>query len=429
MTQPEIYIGFTPSLNAGHGNHQQAGRYIWEGVKAAADPTMFPEQLRGRNALAPGRSRRSSPAAAPPGTGGTTTAPALHDRLRPAPPTNLRHGGRRRGRATTRRTCWPRGQRPGPAGGHAEELGAGRAWRARAPTRRRAASCARASSRPAARASGMTDAFVPFQPNLNADGTANPRPAATTRSSTAPSGATRAGCRSARSSTSTLSDFFNAPGAPFQATVHVRSGRGHAARAAASRSRSRRAGRSSPPQRVGPISSRRETTVDVRRHAGRGRRGQHATTGSPRCYRTGGRHGLHGHRRARRARRSRAASSAGASGRSTTTGSRAPRRARCASAAPPPRSRSASARRSPSRSTSTTGRPRAQTGTVELTPAGGLHRRRDLQAVRHARARRGHDRRVRSSPTPTRRCPPTQTATIPITHDATARRPARAART
>src|SRR5829696_10486477 len=51
MTQPEVYIGFTPSLAAGHGHHQQAGRYIWEGVKAAADPTMFPEQLRGPHAL------------------------------------------------------------------------------------------------------------------------------------------------------------------------------------------------------------------------------------------------------------------------------------------------------------------------------------------------------------------------------------------
>src|SRR6187402_1555910 len=32
MTQPDIYTGFTPTLNAGHGNHQQAGRFIWEGV-------------------------------------------------------------------------------------------------------------------------------------------------------------------------------------------------------------------------------------------------------------------------------------------------------------------------------------------------------------------------------------------------------------
>jgi hypothetical protein len=28
MTQPEIYIGFTPTLNAGHGNHQQAAALI-----------------------------------------------------------------------------------------------------------------------------------------------------------------------------------------------------------------------------------------------------------------------------------------------------------------------------------------------------------------------------------------------------------------
>src|SRR5690349_2453161 len=29
MAQPDIYIGFTPTLGAGHGNHQQAGRFIW----------------------------------------------------------------------------------------------------------------------------------------------------------------------------------------------------------------------------------------------------------------------------------------------------------------------------------------------------------------------------------------------------------------
>ena len=50
-TQPDIYIGFTPTLAAGHGNHQEAGRFIWEGVQAAADPHMFPDQLTGPNAL------------------------------------------------------------------------------------------------------------------------------------------------------------------------------------------------------------------------------------------------------------------------------------------------------------------------------------------------------------------------------------------
>ena len=48
---------------------------------------------------------------------------------------------------------------------------------------------------------GMTDSYVPFEPNVNADGTPNPRPARTTRSSTARSSPTRAGSRSGRSST------------------------------------------------------------------------------------------------------------------------------------------------------------------------------------------------------------------------------------
>ena len=80
-TQPEIYIGFTPSLAAGHGHHQQAGRYIWEGVKAAADPARFPEQLTGPNALRTWQVKKvfsgtpAFPLPSPAGTGGTTTAP------------------------------------------------------------------------------------------------------------------------------------------------------------------------------------------------------------------------------------------------------------------------------------------------------------------------------------------------------------------
>ena len=79
MTQPDIYIGFTPSLNAGHGNHQMAGRYIWEGVKAAADPNMFPEQLTGPDALSPWQVKKifsgGNSGGNTAGTGGTTTAP------------------------------------------------------------------------------------------------------------------------------------------------------------------------------------------------------------------------------------------------------------------------------------------------------------------------------------------------------------------
>ena len=41
-TQPDVFVGWTPTLAAGHGNHQQAGRLIWEAVNAAADRACSP---------------------------------------------------------------------------------------------------------------------------------------------------------------------------------------------------------------------------------------------------------------------------------------------------------------------------------------------------------------------------------------------------
>ena len=76
MTQPEIYIGFPPTLAPGHGNHQQAGRLIWEGMQAAADPNMFPEQLRGPHALDTWQVKKVFHSFGDnAGTGGTTTSP------------------------------------------------------------------------------------------------------------------------------------------------------------------------------------------------------------------------------------------------------------------------------------------------------------------------------------------------------------------
>ncbi|MDA4892720.1 PIG-L family deacetylase [Streptomyces sp. MS2A] len=58
-TQPEILVGWTPSLDAGHGNHQYAqGRMVWEAAAAAADPSMFPEQLEGEGAVGPWQVKR-----------------------------------------------------------------------------------------------------------------------------------------------------------------------------------------------------------------------------------------------------------------------------------------------------------------------------------------------------------------------------------
>ena len=138
MTQPEIYIGFTPSLNAGHGNHQQAGRYIWEGVKAAADPAMFPEQLRGPHALSTWQVKKVF-------SGGSTTPrhaaaprPRAHCTTGFIPaPTNLDTvAGVWTGYDSPYK--WPAGNLQGQPAGTAEELGAGRAEGARAyPTQSR----------------------------------------------------------------------------------------------------------------------------------------------------------------------------------------------------------------------------------------------------------------------------------------------------
>ena len=108
------------------GGRQGRGRP--DDVPGAAD--------RAERARAPGRSRRSSPAAATAGTGGTTTAADCTTGFIAAPAT--RH---RRGRLDGLRLAVPvaRRQRPGHARGHAEDLGAGRLRGRVAPTRRRAA--------------------------------------------------------------------------------------------------------------------------------------------------------------------------------------------------------------------------------------------------------------------------------------------------
>ena len=139
MTQPEIYIGFTPTLQgAGHGNHQQAGRYIWEGVKAAADPDMFPEQLEGPNALDTWQVKKIFSGGSHDRHGRHDHVGRLHHRLH-AGRDEPRHGRRRLDRLRLAVRVAAR-QRPGPARRQQEDLGAG-PRRGHAPrTPRRAAS-------------------------------------------------------------------------------------------------------------------------------------------------------------------------------------------------------------------------------------------------------------------------------------------------
>ena len=260
MTQPEIYIGFTPSLQAGHGNHQQAGRYIWEGVKAAADPDMFPEQLRGRNALDIWQVKKIFAAGFPnpaAGTGGTTMAPHCTTGFVPAADNLNTVAGVWTGYESP--YLWPpgnvQGQPPGTAKTWAQVAQEGtRAY----PTQSRV--MWQGLQAPGCSRFGMTDAYVPFQPNLNPDGTPN---AAAGRDKAILYGAVRrdpGGLPKGTLEYLTVSDFANAPGAPFEVTLHARSGRGTLRRATAALTVP--AGWTvSQPQRIGRISHRRKSTA------------------------------------------------------------------------------------------------------------------------------------------------------------------------
>jgi len=171
MTKPDIYIGFTPTLGAGHGNHQQAGRYIWEGVLAAADPTMFPEQLTGPNALSTWQVKKIFSGGSTAGTGGTTTSADCTTGFVPNATNNDTAAGVWTGYESA--YLWPPGNVQGVPAGTAKiwaQIAAegGAAY----PTQSRVMN--KGVSNPGCSRFGQTAAFAPFQPNTNSDGTANP---------------------------------------------------------------------------------------------------------------------------------------------------------------------------------------------------------------------------------------------------------------
>jgi hypothetical protein len=250
-TQPEIYVGFTPSLAAGHGHHQQAGRYIWEGVRAAADPTMFPEQLKGPNALDTWQVKKVFSGGSTAGAGGTTTAPDCTTGFIPAATNLSTVAGVWTGYNSPYR--WPAGNVQG------QPAGAPKIWEqvhsegaAAYPTQSRV--MFKGVANPACRRFGMTDSYVPFQPNGS--------PAAG-RDDAILFGATKpdpGGLPLGTLEHIGVSDFFNAPGAPFEATVHVRSGRGTLPRGTGAESVPPR-WTVDDPKPIGPISDRRESAV------------------------------------------------------------------------------------------------------------------------------------------------------------------------
>ena len=140
---------------------------------------------------------------------------------------------------------------------------------------------------------------MPFQPNTNPDGTANPLAG---KDDAILYGATdrriRAACRSARLEYLTFDRFFNVAGQPFQATLHVKSGGGTIAAGTAALTVP--AGWTVDAAKpIGPIATRRRVDGDVHRHAERGGGGAELQDLRARHDRRGDR--LHGQRRPHRA--------------------------------------------------------------------------------------------------------------------------------
>jgi GlcNAc-PI de-N-acetylase/NPCBM-associated, NEW3 domain of alpha-galactosidase len=221
MTQPDVYIGFTPTLNAGHGNHQQAGRFIWEGVLAAADPSMFPEQLRGPHALDTWQVKKVFSGGSTSGSGGTTDAADCTTGFTPAA-TNLDTVvGSWLGYDSP--YLWPEGNIQG------KDAGSPKIWgqiasegRSAYPTQSR--TMFQGVANPSCSRFGMTESFVPFQPNVWPDGSLNDTAGRDDAVLFGASQADPGGLPKGTLEYITFSSFYNAPATPFEATVHLQSG-------------------------------------------------------------------------------------------------------------------------------------------------------------------------------------------------------------
>ncbi len=218
-TQPDVYVGWTPSLEAGHGNHQVAGRLIWEGMQAAADPHMFPGQLRGAHALSTWQVKKVFSGGSTEGTGGSTTKRNCLTGFVPASPA----GGTVAGVWTGYRSpyTWPKGNvQKRPAGTHKSWQQVADEGASAYPTQSRV--MYQDSSKPDCPTFAQTYASVPFQPNTLPGGRANPQAG---RDDAVLLGVTRpdpGGLPLGTLERLGLSRFYVVPGTPFKATLRLR---------------------------------------------------------------------------------------------------------------------------------------------------------------------------------------------------------------
>ncbi len=214
-TRPEILIGFSPAP-AGHGNHQYAGRLIWETAAAAADPTMFPEQLVGPDAVETWQVKKIVSGASNQGEGGTA-GPNCTVGFTPAATNPFTVHGVWTGYESP--YTWAEGNVQG------QEAGTPKTWAqvgregARAhPTQAR--SMEMGVVEPGCLRYGVAQSFVPFQPNSAPEG-GNDDALFYGASIPDPGGMPLGSLLYL-----TTDEYFNAAGEPFEVTVHARSGEG-----------------------------------------------------------------------------------------------------------------------------------------------------------------------------------------------------------
>ncbi|HEX5926568.1 MAG TPA: Ig-like domain repeat protein [Baekduia sp.] len=221
-TQPDVYIGFNPTIQgAGHGNHQQAGRFIWEGIKAAADPTMFPEQLTGPGALSTWQVKKAFSGGATTGTGGNVNAANCTTGFVPAATNNDTVAGVWTGYNSPYK--WAEGNVQGKSAGTAKTwaqvaLEGQRAY----PTQSR--TMIQTLADPGCSRFGQTYARVPFQANTTSGGAANPLAGKDDAILYGASVQDPGGFPLGTQEYLTFSEFYNVPGQSFTATLHLKSG-------------------------------------------------------------------------------------------------------------------------------------------------------------------------------------------------------------
>ncbi|MEE6288225.1 PIG-L family deacetylase [Georgenia sp. MJ173] len=215
QTQPEILTGFSPAP-AGHGNHQYAGRVIWEAAQAAADPTMFPEQLTGPDAVDVWQVKMITSGASTQGEGGTD-GPSCNAGFEPDPANPFTVVGTWTGYPSPF-TWLPgniQGQEPGTAQTWAQ---VGREGNRAHPTQARSKHIGIFD--PSCQRYGIAQSEVPFQPNGSPE---NGRDDAILFGSVI---ADPGGMPLGSTFSFDIEEYFQAPDEPFEVTVESQAGAG-----------------------------------------------------------------------------------------------------------------------------------------------------------------------------------------------------------